>query len=163
MISTDNHIKSAFIEGAAKAFFADAFASLYEEWCSSGEEIPDIFDGHVPGPGSDWMDYIPEVPTACYVEAGMLWEKIANLNNSNMYHIVTRALEAADIPTDPEEIELFGHYMAMQAMGHGVSWFDDHPEFQVGYDADKKDFSVPYHEYTFCNLPVEFPLPLPQD
>lgn len=25
----------------------------------------------------------------------------------------------------------FGHYLAMQALGHGVSWFDDHAQFPI--------------------------------
>jgi hypothetical protein len=27
--------------------------------------------------------------------------------------------------------ETFGHYLAMQAMGHGVSWFDNNPKFDL--------------------------------
>lgn len=32
----------------------------------------------------------------------------------------------------------FGHYLAMQALGHGVSWFDDHARF---------DLTVPHSEF----------------
>lgn len=34
--------------------------------------------------------------------------------------------------SDTEHAERFGHYAAMQAQGHGVSWYDDHPEPDQG-------------------------------
>jgi len=38
--------------------------------------------------------------------------------------------------------ELFGHYLAMEAMGHGVAWSDDHPD---------PKFDIPSWEYYGAN------------
>jgi hypothetical protein len=41
-----------------------------------------------------------------------------------------RGASAADAATE-KYMDRFGHYLVMQAVGHGVSWFDDHAEFQI--------------------------------
>lgn len=167
-IDTDNSLKSAFLEGAAKAFFATAFADLCEDWqnyTDNEDEWPEVVRNHRAGPGEDWMDTIPEVPVACYAEAGMLWAEIESDNKCDMYNIVRRAATADGV--DEIDVENFGHYMAMEAMGHGVSWWDDHATFKVIRYAsgipDEEPFDVPHHEYSFRNLPSYFPFPPHED
>lgn len=38
-------------------------------------------------------------------------------------------VDGFEYPTD--YARLFGHYVAMQSIGHGVSWFDEHAEFDL--------------------------------
>jgi hypothetical protein len=32
---------------------------------------------------------------------------------------------------EPKYVSDFGHYLAMQSLGHGVGWFDDHEHFEL--------------------------------
>ena len=128
---TDVHSQStfrdSFLLGAAKAFFVTAYADYVEE--------PEAEDdrSHLAraSGGEDWMDCAPALPPNAFALAGELW---ANLEDSNphvgcgVYSLADLARQADHDGIDPEE---FGHYLAMQAMGHGVSWFDDHETFNI--------------------------------
>lgn len=141
-IGSDSLFRDAWIEGAAKAFFATAYADFVEEGHSTDNELTDDerearLDLPRPGAGEDWMDYIPEVPPAAYALAGELWALIGSKSDvfgskingaCGVYSLAERAEAADGEKPDPEQ---FGHYMAMQAMGHGVSWFDDHKGFTM--------------------------------
>ena len=134
-VHSDSDFRDAFIEGAARAFFVSAFADYVED-----EDRED--DGHEyphPGPGGDWCDYAPETtPGNAYALAGELWAGLYALNGkAGPYTLANNAQAADGEEPDPEE---FGHYLAMEAMGHGVSWFDDHAKFPL---------EVPHIE---CNL-----------
>jgi hypothetical protein len=118
-----------FVEGAARAYWVTAWADHMEE---QGESL---------GSG-DLMDLAPPTPLSAYVAAG---ELIGSLTCANKVHwavLAARAAEADGYDYDPTEIDLeeFGHYLAMQSMGHGVSWFDDHAEF---------DIKIPHVEYHY--------------
>lgn len=124
-VHSDSDFRDAFLYGAARAFFMTAFADYVED-----EDRED--DGHEyphPGPGGDWADVTPEPPPNAYALAGELWAGLYALNGKAGPYTLANNAEAADgAPIDAEE---FGHYLAMTAMGHGVSWFDDHKDFPL--------------------------------
>jgi hypothetical protein len=70
---------------------------------------------------------------------------------------------------EPDEDE-FGYCMAMQAMGHGVGWDDNHPSMfhakRIDWVTPKIDrpqtFTVPNLEYSYFDLP-ETDYPIPED
>lgn len=110
-----------------------------------------------PGGGEAWEHYAPESPPNAYALAGELWAKLERSNERSVY-VLARDAARADHPCercnatghaagdplndecaacdghgytediDPDE---FGSDLAMQAMGHGVSWFDDHERFDL--------------------------------
>lgn len=141
-IGSDSTFRDAWLEGAARAFFVSAYADFVEEGHSTDNELDDIERERrlsLPRPGAreDWMDYAPPTPPNAYALAGELWALIeakcdvfgTKLNGgAGVYSLALRA-EAVD-GTAPDA-EKFGHYMAMEAMGHGVSWFDDHETFEM--------------------------------
>ena len=145
-IGSDSYLKDAFIAGAAKAFFCTAYADFVEEGYSTDNDLTDderkarLALPRARG-GQNWMDWMPEVPPAAYALAGELWASLEAANKVSVYVLVSRAGRAehkcdhdcADPceATEDIDVELFGHYMAMQAMGHGVSWFDDHEDFEI--------------------------------
>lgn len=111
-----NDLGREFIEGAARAMF---------------EELTDV---------------APDTPDYVRLEAARLLGKLEQANGVT----VTAIMHAAAVADMPEQERLamrndavaavqlngdeardFGHYIAMQAMGHGVSWFDDHAEFDL--------------------------------
>lgn len=110
-----------FEEGMAKALWADAWASAEEEAgrSHSGEEI---------------MDIMPEVPHEALIDAYRLVGYFEEANGVSLSQLFDQAMNADQI--DPAIVsndykESFGHYLAMAAIGSGVSWFDDHESFDL--------------------------------
>lgn len=111
-----------FREGAAKAYWADAYASEVEE--------ADAEDELGPGAGGDWMDVLPETPPSAYEAAEKLErELVSESGYGSLNDLVQAAADADGVVAEDVDIEDLGHYMAMSAMGHGVAWEDDHEKF----------------------------------
>lgn len=154
-IGSDSTFRDGWIQGAARAFFVSAYADHCEEADSTDNELTeDERDerSSLPRPGADedWNDYAPETPPNAYALAGELWAMLEHANGCSVYVLAERAAKADGTDTaddgkggvDPEE---FGSDLAMQAMGHGVSWFDDHKRF---------DLKVPHLECGQCTFDV---------
>ena len=124
-IGSDSHFRDSFLEGAARAFFVTAYADYVEKGNSTDNDLTeDEREARQALPsasmGADWYDYAPATPLNAYALAGELWALLAVANPEQ-----TRA--------DNEDIDAedFGRDLAMQAMGTGVSWFDDHKRFEM--------------------------------
>lgn len=124
----------------ARALWCDAWASWADEQHQKDRSVR-----HYP-PGCELMDYMPELPPRAHNEAWRLFGQIEALNGCHMCHLCVRAYEAdkVEVPADfahaPEWVDCsesywrdFGHYLAMMALGHGVSWFDDHADFEIKF------------------------------
>ena len=143
-IHSDMLIKDEFLASAARTFFLMAFADYVEN-----EDRED--DGHeypVASCGADYDDLAPErVPPAAYAMAGELWGALAALNKATapcgVISLVSQAAAADGVEESEIDVARFADCMAKQAMGSGVSWFDDHEEFPL----ETPDFEV--HGYTF--------------
>jgi hypothetical protein len=121
----DNTFIEEFSEGAARAAFVSSWADRQEE---RGKTYP----------GRDLMDVAPSTPLSAYVWAGKLIGRLEAANNANIWMIGSRAAKADRVAWKRFDGVEFGHYMAMEALGHGVSWFDDHKRFKV---------KIPHMEY----------------
>lgn len=133
-IGSDSDFRDSFLEGAARAFFTMAYAAYVKEGHSTDNDLTDDqrqthLDLPRPGAGEDWCDYAPEPPANAYALAGELWGALHAANGeAGVYSLSLRAEAADGCAPDAEK---FGHYLAMQSMGEGVSWFDDHKTFPV--------------------------------
>jgi hypothetical protein len=148
-IGSDSTFRDSFLEGAARAFFVTAYADYVEEGHSTDNDLTDDerearLELFRPSGGGDWCDYAPETPPNAYALAGELWNALHVANGeAGVYSLALRAEAADGTAPDPEQ---FGHYLAMQAMGHGVSWFDDHKAFPI---------KVPHVECSMCSFSDE--------
>lgn len=129
---TDNLTHNALLEairhGMAKAFFASAWADMMEE---SNRPVR-----------GEIMDLMPKkMDPAANHAAGTL---IMDMVNANRRSVVSMYLEYAT-EHGPEK---FGHYCAMQSMGHGVG------TEEVGC---RDKFRVPYVEFGSHSLSEEQP------
>lgn len=120
-------IDKSILEGMARALWADAWATHEENCgrCHSGEEITEV---------------MPPVEEVARYEAARLYGKIECANHVDMA-VIKRAAFIADGMTDvygspdcwtqatDEQCQELGWCLAMQALGHGVSWTDNHAEF----------------------------------
>lgn len=119
-IGSDSSFRDDFIEGAARAYFVMAYADFADE-CEDGEFA------RASG-GEDWYDVAPATPPNAYAYAGQLWEGLGTLNNGGVYALAVAAEHADGKAPSGED---FGRDFAMQSMGHGISWFDNHKPFAV--------------------------------
>jgi hypothetical protein len=148
-IGSDSTFRDSWLDGAARAFFVTAYADYCDEGHSTDNELADEErEARLALPratsGADWYDYAPEPPPNAYALAGELWALLERDNKASVYMLAERA-KAADGLTDNEEIdaEEFGRDLAMQAMGHGVSWFDDHKKFPL---------KIPHVDCSMCSF-----------
>jgi len=133
----------------ARAFFASAWA----DWS-------DQYGPGTQGNGVDVMDEMPDEidPSAVYAA----FELCAALEEQHGMHtadIFAKAVEMAGDDGDREKTpEMFGHYAAMGAMGHGVNLHD-----ALG-SKTARWVDVPYREFSPFDLSDErFPIPVPPD
>lgn len=116
------------IAGMARAFFVERWAQREEEKGRShgGEELMDVAPATSPKAKAHAKKFAAQVVAA---NGGRTIREL--------YNEAQAANRRAGISGRGAEAE-FGHYLAMQAMGHGVSWFDDNAKF---------DLKVPHTEF----------------
>lgn len=131
--------KEQFIQHAAKAFFASAWAEQCED--SDNEEILS---------GQEIMQIMPhDIDPAAIEAAQSLLGKMELQNNRTIEDMIAYIEDNDDGDREPI-IEFFGHYSAMQAMGHGVGLYD---VFGSGvYETIK----VPYVEFGSYSLSKDY-------
>lgn len=137
-------LEETVVIAMARAFFVSAWADEQEE---NGRNYP----------GQDLMDVAPETPEYALRFAYKFLGMIEQANDNNIYSLVEQAAAAdgyqkddilqftrenrldtyknatlrAIEATQGKFVSDFGHYLAMQGLGHGVSWFDDHGRFEI--------------------------------
>lgn len=128
-----------FEKHAARAFFASAWADAADE--SENSPI---------GPGTEIMDVMPsEVDPAAIHAARTLRMDIERINGASVDTILG-AIQCIADGDRPATMEFFGHYAAMQAMGHGVGLHDAFG--QEVYETIK----VPYCEFGSHSLERDY-------
>ena len=120
----------------AWAFFCSAYADMAEQ--SDSRKAKRLVASMS---GRDWMDVLPdEIDTAAVHAARTLMNDMAVKNNASVQALYGIVCEHGR--GDRGAIaEMFGHYCAMQAMGHGVGLAD-----AFGDVVDEK-ITVPYVEF----------------
>ena len=127
----DDQTRDAIRSGMARAFFASAWADQCEETDNarimSGREILNLIPGNYD-------------PAAHHAARTLLFD-MERVNGAPIVALWRKCPELAS-PTD------FGHYCAMQAMGHGVGIFD----YGIGDDRVR----VPYIEFGSHSLEKDY-------
>jgi hypothetical protein len=132
----------------ARAFFACA-------WADYSEQI----GPHYPA-GCEIMDEMPdEIDPAATKAAQDLATRLEKQHGLPLAEIFQRAVEISERENEGDRErtpEMFGHYAAMGAMGHGVSLYD-----ALGRTADKfVDSRNFYMEFTMYDLDeAKYPFP----
>jgi hypothetical protein len=137
-------------QGMARAFFISAYADAWEEADDSSENKRQL--GSVAG--LDWAVFAPkENDPAAQRAADELEVMLKNDNGATdlaeLYH---RAMDAKELCQGDKDMNPhnFGHYLAMQAMGHGVGLADAFGD--AVYDMVK----VAYLEFGYLHLDREY-------
>ena len=123
----------------ARAFFASAWADYIEEIGDASR-----FSGR------DIMGLMPaEIDPAAFHAARTLRFDMERANGKPIGAILADAIESHD-GDRPATVEFFGHYCAMQAMGHGVGLWD------AFGDAVYQSVRVPYVEFGSHSLEKDY-------
>lgn len=128
----DPVVRKMILDAMARALFVEA-------WARNEEEKPKFRERGYGGQGHqvDIMDVAPRTSPAAMKSAKELAKDIEKQNGRSLTSLYTTAVAQEGHRKEPNPTD-FGHYLAMQAMGHGVSWWDDHPEFPM---------TVPHHNF----------------
>ena len=130
---------SEFEQHAARAFFAIAWADASDE----SEDSPI-------GPGTEIFDVMPdEIDPAAIDAARTLRTDLERINGKTISALMC-LIERYGDGDRPNTIESFGHYAAMQAMGHGVGLYD-----AFGSEICKA-IKVPYVEFGSHSLEKDY-------
>lgn len=85
----------------------------------------------------DILELAPPTPRGAILHAARIAGQYEERNGCGLASLYGAALRA-DLGRDIEHGDFatdyaasFGHYLAMMALGHGVSWFDDHARFKL--------------------------------
>lgn len=82
----------------------------------------------------NFSSIIGETPVIATLESHHLIGMIeASNSGKSITDLYSEALHADDLPDSSEARAEFGQLIALQAMGHGRSWFDDHAEFPIEF------------------------------
>jgi hypothetical protein len=98
------------VEAMARAMFVSSWADYEEE---HGRYYP----------GQELMDIAPDTPQDAIDEAVKLYDEIEEINDIDFNDFIPPGFSD---DWDRELADEFGHYLAMEALGHGVSWMDDY-------------------------------------
>ena len=115
--ATEKH-RDDVVKAMARAMFVSAWADAEEE---GGRKF-----GRV-----ELMDIAPKTSPEAKQHAEKLAKQFEQKNGMSLDELLAKAAEADGAEIDSDYAEEFGHDLAMQAMGHGVSWFDDHEKFPL--------------------------------
>lgn len=137
-------------QGMARAFFISAYADAWENADDSSENKRKL--GSVAG--RNWEDMAPKENDPAAESAADDLAISVTVDNAahdlaDLYH---RAMEAKELCQGDRDLTpvMFGHYLAMQAMGHGVGLAD------AFGDAVSDAVKVDYMEFSFCNLEKDY-------
>ena len=136
---TEEHEKAEFMLHASRAFFASAWADMAEE------------ENAIPWPpGAEIMAYMPDEtdPAAAHAAETLMFD-IERENGKTIGELMG-LIERDGDGDRPNTVEMFGHYAAMQAMGHGVGIAD-----AFGSDMRHK-IKIPYVEFSQCSLEKDY-------
>lgn len=110
--SPDGDFDDEILDGMARALYVDAWASGMDEEGLTGN-----------WGGMDLMDLAGETSPYAYEKAKNIYKEIEQLNDTDLSKFTPPGEKY-----DTYDRENFGHYLIMEALGSGVSWFDDHED-----------------------------------
>lgn len=112
----DRDVQRAMLRGMEDGFWLPSWASAVEE---EGERLPRSITRQTAN---------APPPSVLQFVAKFVSDLRAVNGGRGLKEIYAAASRADGHPVDPESL---GYYLAMQAQGHGVSWFDDHAHFPI--------------------------------
>lgn len=134
------------LDGMARCLFVTAWADYAEEQLGASFS------------GMELMDVAPETPPELFEKAKGLYNEIEETNNVNLSTFTPPGID----PAEGFDKGLFGHYLCMEALGHGVSWKDDHEDHGLKLPMIKSYADMDFSEATLRQMYEEFDKEFPE-
>lgn len=132
-----SYLRDTIVGEMARTLFVTAWADREEERQERlGRRYKGPFSGSLGG--VDLFDIAPRTSTKARTAANKLAREIEKINGARLDTLYGRAESAPGKHYREPTPESFGFGLAMQALGHGVSWRDDHPDAGI---------KLPYTEF----------------
>lgn len=124
------------MNGIARAVFVSVYADQAEE----------IGHPNCAGHGQDWMDVVTdETDPECIEYAWDLLWQIEREEKEFILNLYKKHKEEAKYDVESLDLNTYGHYIGMEALGHGVGLFD------FGIKAN-----IPYNSFHYMNLSKDY-------
>lgn len=132
-------VRETILAEMARTLFVTSYADAWDN-----NELPP--NAPHAGPGDEWFACAPEeTPRAATLLAEKLVAAIEEHDKVRVEEVFERNAALTEGHLREPTAESFGYCLAMECLGHGVGWADDHPEHGL---------NLPYLE---CWLEVEGP------
>jgi hypothetical protein len=143
--------RDEIIDSFTRTLFVEAYAAFVDDLASDGEDTDDMPQAHG---GEDWMDAAPVTPDWVTPVALVKLAAIEAHLGESVESLYSRASAhcAGQLPKcnrSRHTADQFGYCLAMQYVGHGVAWSDDHARELDLPDGD----SIHLGSRTDCGLP----------
>jgi len=135
------------IDGMARCLFVNAWADYAEENLDANFSQMEL------------MDVAPETPPESFEKAKKLYNEIEDMNNVDLIEFVPPGID----PDEGFDKENFGHYLCMEALGHGVSWQDDHEDHGLQLPHTEAYADMDFEEATLRQMYTDFDKDFPED
>ncbi len=127
---TKEPIADAYHSAAELTFVQSVARTMFVlQWGDYEEEAGRTY------PGKDLMHVAPPTPGQFLREGWRFLGAVEALNTKSLHVLLYTAAFAETLTEDTSieniDVDSFAHYLVMQAVGHGVSWFDSHAEFEL--------------------------------
>jgi len=130
-----SQLRDEIVASMARTLFVVAWAQREEE---KGRTYP----------GQDLMDVAPKTSPKAEAAAKKLALEIEEMNDASLDALLVLASMQPGKHYKESYSYDFGYGLAMQALGHGVSWWDDHPYISVDpVIGVEKEFKLPRIEF----------------
>lgn len=123
--------KQDIIEGIARALYVVAYCDFIERASQDGEDVSDLPSASM---GEDWMDVTPDTSESAKALARDLAKSIEELNGDDLDELYAQAQTRCEMQEHRcylgliHDAHSFGHDLALEALGTGVSWSDRHAD-----------------------------------
>jgi hypothetical protein len=110
------------VRGWVRAQFSETlWACAWADWAEEAGELP---------AGCEITEVMPKIPRSAEDAADRLYERFCEADPMFGFKLIaTMVRDGSDMPT-------LCHYLAMEAMGHGVSYSDDHSEHGIAMPSE---------------------------
>lgn len=118
-------VREAIVTEMARTFFVTSYADAWDR-----KELPPKAP-HA-GPGDEWFACAPEeTPMAARLLADSLVKAIEEHDDIRLEEVFQKNASLPDGHLCEPTADSFGYCLAMECLGHGVGWADDHPEHGI--------------------------------
>jgi len=124
------------VRSLVRAQFSETlWACAWADWADEAGKLP---------AGCEITEVMPKIPRSAEDAAERLYERFCEIDSMFGFKLI------ATMVRDGSDMLTLCHYLAMEAMGHGVSYSDDHSEHGIAMPEEVQVMSFDGREMEIC-------------